>query len=126
VVAVIALVLAGGGSTDDDAQQRVRACVSTHALPRATTKTTVAENRTLFRACTWPPAPGADGDGFSEIAVARGPGPGSSEAEGLTVADTFSSGCATLEVKYLFDDQGHFEGQRPFRLAKGELRRVED
>jgi hypothetical protein len=80
----------------------------------------------LFQACAWPPAPGADGDGFSEITVASGPGPGASESEGLTVTDTFRSGCAELELKYLFDNQGSFVADRPFRIAKGELRRVED
>jgi TIR domain len=130
-VAVVAILLqlAGGGGGDDEEAQRVQACRDTHALSKASTKRVESDDResyrAVFEACAWPPVPGADGDGFSQITVASNPGPGQSEAEGLTVRDVFTSECRDLEVRYLFDNQGTFVADKPLRLRKGEIVRVE-
>ena len=71
------------------------------------------------------PPPGAAPDGFTEITVASRQGPGRSEAEGLTVADVFTSSCDDIEARYLFDNMGTFVPEQPVRLTKGEIRRVE-
>lgn len=78
-----------------------------------------------FLGCESPPPPEAGSDGYTEITVASGPGPGQSEAEGMTVADVFTTHCQDLEVKYLFDNMGTFVAEQPFELSKGEARRVE-
>jgi hypothetical protein len=52
-------------------------------------------------------------------------GPGQSEAEGMTVADVFTTFCRDIEVKYLFNNMGTFVPEQPVLLSKGEVRRVE-
>ncbi len=131
LAAILAVLLVtSGGTQRDDAVERVRACMDTHGLSKASTKRVLSGDNepyeAVFQACTWPPAPGADGDGFSEITVTTSDGPGRSEAEGLTVFNRFSSQCAALELKYLFGNQERLVAQKPFVVSKGELRRVED
>ena len=112
--------------TTDASAARIDACVRGHGLAQTVIKETISTDRILIRQCAWPPPVGAAPDGYTQIALAIGPGPGSSEAEGLTVTNLFSSECQTLELSYLFNNQGRFAPSRPFRISKGELRRVED
>jgi hypothetical protein len=119
--------LTGGGDDLAGRQARIRACVSDHGLARAVVAERANPGQLLFRRCTWPPPTGADPDGFTEITVTRGPGPGRSEAEGLTVADVYASSCPRIEARYLFNSMGTFEpAVAPVRLARGEVRRVEN
>jgi hypothetical protein len=111
-----------GGGTE---QEKIDACVSQHGLSSSAEKTQISEGRLVFRGCTWPPPPGAENDGFTEITVASSEGPGASEAEGLTIADVFTTACRDIEVRYLFDDMGTFVPEQPIHLTKGEIRRVE-
>ncbi len=110
---------------DDLAQARVSACVSAHGLTEPSQTQQLDEGRWYFRACSWPAPAGAGADGFSEITVFTEAGPGTSEAEGLTVAHVLTSSCRDLEVAYLFESQGTFVPEQPVRLTKGEVRRVE-
>jgi hypothetical protein len=57
--------------------------------------------------------------------VASKDGPGQSEAEGLTIADVFTTECRDIKVTYLFDNQGTFVVEKPVLLTKGEIRRIE-
>jgi hypothetical protein len=114
-----------GGSDDEGEQPRIVACLADHGLSQAVDKTEVAAGRIVFRACVWPPPPGAANDGFTEITMASREGPGRSEAEGLTVADVFTTACRDIEVRYLFDNMGTFVPEQPVRVTKGEIRRVE-
>jgi hypothetical protein len=114
-----------GGGDAQTAEQRIATCVAEHGLSSSVTKTQTAPGRMLFRSCVWPPPPGAANDGFTEITVASRDGPGQSEAEGLTVADVYTTSCRDIEVRYLFDNMGTFVPEEPVRLTKGEIRRVE-
>jgi TIR domain len=126
VAAVVSIVVASGdGNGTPTSQERVDACIDDHGLSESSERDQVAEGRVVFRGCAWPPPPGAENDGFSEIAVASNEGPGDSEAEGLTVADTFTTTCDDIEAGYLFDNMGTFVTE-DVRLTKGEVRRVED
>jgi len=111
--------------TADPAPARVAECVRTHGLAQASEKRDLGDGRWYFRACSWPAPVGAGADGFSEITVATEPGPGQSEAEGMTSTHVFTSSCRDLEAGYLFDNQGTFVPEQPVRLTKGEARRVE-
>jgi hypothetical protein len=88
-------------------------------------KESLTNDRVVFRGCTWPSPLGAADDGFFQITAYSRPGPGQTEAEGLTVADVFSTPCRDIEVRYLFDNMGTFVPEEPVRLTKGEIRRVE-
>lgn len=109
----------------DQTQTRVAECMRTHGLTQASEKREVREGKWYFRACGWPAPTGAGADGFSEITVSSEPGPGKSEAEGMTELHVFTATCRDLEVGYLFDNQGTFVPEQPVRLTKGEARRVE-
>jgi hypothetical protein len=138
VVAVITILAANNDSSvptpqpsqNNQSAERVQACRQTHDLSRPNSERVLsaesASFQALFQACSWPPTPGADGDGFSEISVVTDDGPGRSEAEGLTVRHVFTSECSNLEAKYLFGAQGKLVPQKPLRLVKGTVVRVED
>ena len=67
-----------GNQAVQEEEDRVAACMRTHALPDPNEKRQVSEGRLVFRACTWPPPFGAANDGFSEVTVASEAGPGKS------------------------------------------------
>lgn len=106
-------------------QEKITACVTEHGLSRSAERKEISEGRVVFRGCAWPPPPGSESDGFTEITVASREGPGASEAEGLTVADVVTTSCRDIEIRYLFDNMGTFVPEQPVRLTKGEIRRVE-
>lgn len=116
----------GSAASELTAGARVDACVREHGLAGPYGRTDLSADRYLFRACSWPPKNGAGPDGFTEIAVVSDKGPGRSEAEGLTVAHTFTTECRDIDVVYRFDNMGQFSVEPPLRLSKGEIRRVED
>lgn len=129
-VAVFAALSPSSGATpaEDEAQAaqaRVAECVRVHGLSQAVEKRDLGDGRSYFRSCVWPAPSGAGADGFAEITVATEPGPGQSEAEGMTELHVFTSTCRDLEAGYLFDNQGSFVPEQPVRLTKGEARRVE-
>ena len=109
----------------DQAQARIAECTRNHGLAQAAEKRELGDGKWYFRACAWPAPPGAGADGFGEVTVATEPGPGLSEAEGMTLTNVFTSSCRDLEVGYLFDNQGTLVPEQPVRLTKGEVRRVE-
>ena len=123
---VTAIVTLGGlfNNSDEERQAKVESCMAEHGLSTRTETQEIDSNR-VFRACVWPPPFGADGDGFTEITMSSGEGPGRSEAEGLTVANVFTTECRDLELVYLFNNMGSFIAEEPIRLSKGEIRRVE-
>ncbi|MGH9027891.1 MAG: toll/interleukin-1 receptor domain-containing protein, partial [Acidimicrobiia bacterium] len=126
VAVVVSLLLnRDDGNGEPSPQERIESCVDDHGLESAAVREDVAEGRFLFRGCSWPPPAGGENDGFTEIAVASTDGPGESEAEGLTVADTFTTSCDDIEVGYVFDNMGTFVTE-DVRLTKGEVHRVED
>ncbi len=125
-IATAVVTLSGIAGGDENGKlDRIGECISEHGLAQASERKDVAEGRVLFRACEDPPPPGAASDGFTEITVASNLGPGESEAEGLTIAEVFTSTCRDIEASYLFDNMGTFVPEQPVRLTKGEVRRVE-
>jgi len=135
VSAVIGIVVAisgndhsanGNSPSQDKSDGAVERCMVAHGLERAHEKNEGGTAGTvLFRQCSWPAASGAEADGYGEVAVTSYDGPGTSEAEGMTVADVVRSTCRDVELIYLFDNQGTFVQEEPIRLSKGEIRRVE-
>jgi hypothetical protein len=125
-IATATVTLAGVvGPDENEDTERIEACIADHGLSKTVERRDVASGRILFRACEWPPPPGAASDGFTEITVSSGDGPGQSEAEGMTVADVFTTACNDLKAEYLFDNMGTFVAEQPVLLTKGEIRRVE-
>ncbi len=126
IIGIYASLTAGAPTPTGPADSaRVAECVRAHGLAQVSERRDAGEGRWYFRACAWPAPTGAAADGFSEITVRTEPGPGESEATGMTVAHTFTSACRDLEVGYLFDNQGTLVPEQPVRLTKGETRRVE-
>ena len=84
------------------------ACESTHGLKSAAEHDTGTGTTQQFRSCTWPPATGADPDGFAEIQVAVLEGPGRwsdgeadmSSAGGLGARDQITGTCARFALIY--------------------------
>jgi hypothetical protein len=112
--------------TTQTTTDRTALCMTQHGMSKSIEKKQVVAGRVLFSSCSWPPPQGATSEGYAEIAVASEAGPGQSEAEGLTVADVFSTQCPTLSVKYLFNNQGTFQAEAPFQLNEFQVLRVED
>jgi len=131
VTVVLALAGLPSGSSDDGNDgadtpaARIDRCVAHHGLRAARDKDRLAPDRIVFRGCVWPASLGVAEDGFFEITSLSRPGPGRSEAEGLTVADVLTTPCRDIEVRYLFDNMGTFVPEQPVQLTKGEIRRVE-
>jgi hypothetical protein len=110
----------------DPAQAAVASCMSSHGLSATRTVEHLENGRAVFRGCSWPVPGGADGDGYFVITVIDHTGPGQSEAEGMTVAQYFTSNCQRLVLTYQFTSQGTFLEDRSLGLLKGEILRVED
>ena len=72
---------------------------------------------TVFRRCDWPPGPGADSDGYSEITAVETRGPGESEGTDANVADIIKSSCSVLKVSYSIVAQGSQKSRPPVTLA---------
>ncbi len=127
VIGICTFVLSVSGFSPNrkNAQERIEVCKGAHGLSSSITRVETNPGQVLFSGCVWPPPFGADSDGFTEITVASRNGPGQSEAEGLTVADVFTTSCKAIEANYRFSSQGSFVADEPIRLATGEIRRVE-
>jgi hypothetical protein len=120
----------GAGSTDSASPKivvpparggaEVRACMAQHQMSRAraVVRSTEATRSvpppelagteegekdavTVFKRCDWPPGPGADSDGYSEIKAVETFGPGESEASDANVADIIKSDCSVLKAHCL-------------------------
>ena len=107
-------------------------CVAAHGLDSAHEVTEVDVNASsgdygawTVRECSLPPPEGADPDGYSTISITAGPGPGLTEAEGMTVAFRFESRCERLEAAFTFESQGTREVEDPIRIDQQDVLRVE-
>lgn len=115
------------------AAEQVRRCMTQHRLPKAKV-TTVTPAPTykeeegalvhaqVFKSCTWPPAVGADADGYLEITnklvVAF---PFTSEAEGIGLADRITAPCKRLRLHYTYAFQGYQERDPPILVDTGQI-----
>ena len=127
------VVTAGGGGPDKAA--KIAACERAHGLrsaqdrrPPRSGETRVDRSQvisgapqTVFVSCTWPPAPGADSDGYRAIALSTVQGPGESEATGRSLADRIESRCRTLKLAYSRAFMGEQTRLDPFRAHPGDI-----
>jgi hypothetical protein len=117
---------------------QVRACIAAHGLEKAQSAVwrkapkQVGERTNLtrvFRVCDWPPAPGADADGYSEIRVrfALGPNQDSEWPLGPYAYRISSDNCKTFEV-VLSVSGGTFERKHlpPVVVHSDEIKTAED
>lgn len=113
---------------------RVAACVSAHGMRTARDhQANSTESRRRFRFCTWPPAAGADPDGYAEIEVTSEQGPGrwlddhqdTSEASGASVRDRITGTCTTFELTYDYGHMGSLKHLPPFTVPVGTVTSVD-
>jgi TIR domain len=71
-----------------------------------------------FASCTWPPAPGADTDGYRAITVTTTNG---SPAVGRDIADVIESRCKRLELMYAWGHMGVEERVPPFTAENNDI-----
>ncbi|MFC5831174.1 hypothetical protein [Nonomuraea insulae] len=104
-----------------EAADRVSACESMRSMPKANHIEYVSGTPSRFMHCEWPPSPLADADGFWEIRVSGEPGPGDSEATGMSLANRFNGPCASFLVTYDFGHMGNSRHPKPFKVRRGEI-----
>jgi predicted Ser/Thr protein kinase len=114
---------------------QLAACLHNHGLASASlvrrpqsgeTQISRAANVAYFQqqtyaTCTWPPAIGANPDGYRAITVTQEPGPGATTASGVDVADRIEAPCQAVQLAYSFGSQGAFTRIPAFRAAAGTL-----
>jgi len=118
-VAVLIYMLAGCTSTRVPlAAQQVATCEQTHRLTSAHQVThpsgheptpeggETPQGETLVESCTWPPARGADPDGYLRITVDTVEGPGQAEYTGDTLLDNMHGPCVRYRLTYAYGFQG--------------------
>jgi hypothetical protein len=136
VIAVIVAVTSGGGSKVDPAK-KVAACEASHAMTKAAVERPPRPGESAitagelqdsapgfdsFATCTWPPAAGADADGYRVIVNTSVINPdGHSEAVGDTNIDRIESACALLSLTYSFGIQGAVQALPAFQAQPQEV-----
>jgi TIR domain len=126
----------GGGTKKVDPAAKVAACQRAHGMSRAEqvrdtragesqVEAPPGENQALsqktYEACTWPPRPGADPDGYGTIVATAANGPDTTEASGRDFADRVESPCGRLQLAYSFGSMGRFDRLPPFTAKQGEI-----
>src|SRR5450755_1069247 len=133
----VAVAISGGGP---DRATRIANCERTHGMPSAqvtrpprpgetsfaraevqVSGTQVEFQQQTFATCTWPPAPGADADGYRAITVAFTNGPGVIDASGRDAADVIESPCKSLELVYATEFMGEQKLLPPFTAHPGDI-----
>ena len=75
-----------------------------------------------FQRCTWPPNIGADPDGYQEFKADLVVGwPGTSEAEGVNLADRITAPCERIRVSYTEAAMGTQTRTKPFEASAGTI-----
>ncbi|MEV7136205.1 hypothetical protein AB0N24_25425 [Arthrobacter sp. NPDC093128] len=107
VVSGVALLAATGYfKSDETTADRVAACRKAHDLQQDRQQKQDG-NQTLFVSCTWPPTSGVTAtDGYAQIAVQSGQGPGKSEMTGASYVDTVRPSCSRVELTYTYAKMG--------------------
>ncbi len=137
LLAAVAIVLATRSSDTPkvDAGKKVAACEAAHAMtaqavrraPRRgesaiSSSDGTNASQTSFATCNWPPAKGADADGYRAITVTSVANPeGGGEATGDSSIDRIESSCKQFELTYAFGSQGAFQNLPPFQPLPGEV-----
>ena len=101
-----------------DRSEQIRACLQAHGLSNAQDEFEEDSAR-VFGSCEWPPPEYAQGDGYSEIRVVSGTGPGLSEASSANFVDRIRATCNQIEVRYFYGKMGTYERFEPFTVSAG-------
>lgn len=135
IAAGVAVAVASSGGGPDQAA-RIAQCERTHAMAGAEvtrpprpgetnfsrsqvqTSVPVYFQQETFATCTWPPAAGADPDGYRAITVTTTNG---SPAVGRDVADVIESRCKSLKLTYQFGHMGVQEPVPPFTAQPNDI-----
>jgi Uncharacterised protein family UPF0547 len=122
-IGVLVSNLLGTGASGEDAASHVNDCIQQHGMTKPQEETIDQISGGVFRSCTWPPIPGAQPDGYTEVVLTSLRGPGESEATGATWVDRISvpSGCHEIQLHYSFSTQGGFRRERPIVVPVGDL-----
>jgi hypothetical protein len=111
------------------AAERVDACMGRHGLSSAKQISHADDEElgydTTIALCSWPPAVGADADGYREITVRTVNGPGENEATGESWADRIAAPCPEVFLSYTFGKQGQFSHLPPLRAVPNSIMTVD-
>ena len=75
--------------------------------------------QTTYASCSWPPAPGADADGYAAITVTQTDGPGAGNASNGNFADVIESRCKRIRLHYAYQHMGDHITYAPFAASPG-------
>ena len=98
----------------------VRQCMADHSLKKTHQDHLREDETRIFRACDWP-ALGGSGDGYNEITVTFGVGPGKSESTGANHADLVAATCSKIEFAYQYGSVGNYTNVKPFTVSTGNV-----
>lgn len=114
--------------------EQVRRCAELHGmkntsdvihdkLPSNPALTRSSPHKSRFRSCDWPPRPGASKDGFMEIVVTHGLGPGAFQDPFTSYADRINASCDRFKVTYQVFRfvGGEAQLSQPFEIQKGDV-----
>jgi hypothetical protein len=133
-ITIVFLTKSAGNQIVDPAQ-RIQACETAHSMSAQEVRRAPQPGETAipaselvdasqisFATCSWPPAVGADDDGYRSIAITSVANPdGGSEATGDDGIDRIESTCRELELSYSFGSQGDFQDLPPFQPLPSEV-----
>jgi hypothetical protein len=125
-LAVAGVVVVAVANSGPDKAARIASCERTHGLSAAQVTRPPRSGETQFRksavnpanglppeftqttyaSCGWPPAPGADADGYGAVTVTQTNGPGAGDASNRNLADVIESGCKRLRLQYAYEHMG--------------------
>lgn len=108
LVAILSFKSDGGATptSTDSAAVRIQACETTHHLTAATVQQQPTADTTIFATCDWPPAPGADPDGYTAVANTLVSLSGGSDATNNTQVRRITGPCAQFELKFTYAHMG--------------------
>ena len=102
--------------TQREAASETRACLATHGMQQTSERIQTGA-RIQFKACSWPPAPAGQADGFTQISVITDSGPGAYESTGTNYADRITAPCRTIVLAYTYQNMGVDDHRPEIRVA---------
>jgi hypothetical protein len=135
---VVAIAVASSGP---DKAARIASCERTHGLAAAQVTRPPRSGETEFQrsdvtpayglppefkqttyaSCGWPPAPGADADGYEAITFTLTNGPGLGDASDRNGADVIESQCKRVRLQYSYEQMGDQIPYVPFVASPGDI-----
>jgi hypothetical protein len=138
-LAVAGVVVVAVANSGPDKAARIASCERTHGLAAARvtrpprsgeaqfSKSAVTPpvgfapefTQTTYASCNWPPARGADADGYGAVTVTQTNGPGTSDASDRDFADVIESQCKRIGLHYTYELMGDQIPFTPFVASPG-------